>query len=70
MNGLQDYDKKHQETFCYTFSSHNTPDCYKVEVAIDIPFDGSIKELSYRIINGFKLPIYVLEGNDYLYIIS
>lgn len=63
MNGLKDCDKNHQETFRYTFSSHNIPDYYKVEVAINIPFEGSIKELSHRIINEFNLPIYFIEGN-------
>lgn len=63
MNGQEDYNKKHQETFRYTFSSQNVPDYYKIEVPIDIPFEGSIIELSHRIIKGFNLPIYVIEGN-------
>lgn len=63
MNGTND--KKHQETFCYKFDSQNVPDCYKIEVPVDVPFEGSVEELAHRIINGFNLPLNVLEGNGY-----
>lgn len=63
MNGVKDHDKKHQETFNYKFSSINIPDNYKIEVTVDIPFEGNINEFCHRIINGFNLPLYVIEGN-------
>lgn len=63
MNGIKDYEKKHQKTFCYTISTINIPDSYKIEVPVHIPFEGSIEELSHRIINGFNLPLNVIEGN-------
>jgi len=57
-------DKKHQETFCYKFVTVKNPDnYYKIEVPIDIPFEGNINELGHRIINGFNLPLYFIEGN-------
>lgn len=65
MNGTKDYDKKYQETFHYKFATLNIPDNYKIEVPIDIPFEGSVKELAHRIINGFNLPLYVIEGNHF-----
>lgn len=68
MNGTRD-DKKHQETFCYTFTTLNIPDCYKIEVPIDIPFEDNINELGHRIISGFNLPLYVIKGNNYYYVI-
>lgn len=61
MNGVKDYEKKHQKTFCYTISTINIPDSYKIEVPVHIPFEGSIEELSHRIINGFNLPLNVIE---------
>lgn len=64
MNGIKDYDKKHQKTFCYTISTLNIPENYKIEVPVHIPFEGSISELSHRIINGFNLPLYIIEGNN------
>jgi len=64
MNGVKDYEKKHQKTFCYTISTLNNPDTYKIEVPVHIPFEGSIEELSHRIINGFNLPLYIIEGNN------
>jgi len=64
MNGIND--KKHQETFCYKFVTVNIPDnSFKIEVPIDIPFEGNINELGHRIINGFNLPLYIIEGNIY-----
>jgi len=63
MNTIKNYDKKLKETFCYTFSSQKVGDNYTIEVSIDIPFEGSIQELGHRIINGFNLPLYVIEGN-------
>jgi len=64
MNGVKDFEKKHQKTFCYTISKLNIPDNYKIEVPVHIPFEGSIVEFSHRIINGFNLPLYVIEGNN------
>lgn len=69
MNGTKEYDKKHQETFRYTFDTLNIPERYIIEVPIDIPFEGCVNELSHRIINGFDLPLYVIEGNIY-YVMS
>lgn len=66
MNGVNEYDKKHQEIFHYKFTSHNISDKYKIEVPIDIPFEGSIIELAHRIINGFNLPLYIIKGNSYI----
>jgi hypothetical protein len=64
MNGIKDYEKKHQKIFCYTISMLKIPDGYKIEVPVHIPFEGSIEELSHRIIDGFNLPLYVIEGNN------
>lgn len=69
MNGIKDYDKKHQETFHYKFTTLNIPDKYKIEVPIDIPYEGNINELGSRIINGFNLPLYVIEGNNFYIIL-
>lgn len=65
MNEDNDYDKKHQETFCHKFAMADVLDGYKIEVPVDVPFEGNIKELAYRIINGFNLPLYFIEGNNY-----
>lgn len=65
MNGINDYEKKHQETFRYKFATLNIPETYKIEVPIDIPFEGCINEFGHRIINGFNLPLYVIKGNNY-----
>lgn len=65
MNRTKDYDKKHQETFRYTFATFKIPESHIIEVPIDIPFEGSVNELSHRIINGFNLPLYVIEGSIY-----
>lgn len=67
MNGVKDQDKKHQEIFNYKFSSINIPDNYKIEVTVDIPFEGSINEFCHRIINGFNLPLYVIEGKGLIF---
>lgn len=64
MNEDNDYDKKHQETFCHKFATADVADSYKIEVPVDVPFEGNIKELAYRIINGFNLPLYFIEGNN------
>jgi len=69
MNGVKDYEKKNQKTFRYTISTLNIPDSYKIEVPVHIPFEGSIDELSHRIINGFNLPLYVIEGNNMIVLI-
>jgi len=63
MNGVKDFEKKHQKMFYYTISTLNIPNNYKIEVPVHIPFEGSIVEFSHRIINGFNLPLYVIEGN-------
>lgn len=65
MNGIKDYDKKHQETFRYTFATLKIPESYIIEIPVEIPFEGSVNELSHRIINGFNLPLYVIEGSIY-----
>lgn len=62
MNGAADFDKKHQETFRYKFSTPNIPDSYEIEVNIDIPFEGNIIEFGHRIVNGFCLPLNYVEG--------
>lgn len=66
MNGATDFDKKHQETFRHKFSTANGPENYKIEVHIDIPFEGNISEFGHRIINGFCLPLNLIEGNLFL----
>ena len=47
------------ETFLFEYSTCTTNQEYKLKVPIKIPFDGSIKELGYRIMSSFKLPCYI-----------
>lgn len=48
-----------ERTFVFKFPTCTTKQEYKLEVPIYIPYSGSIKELTQRLISSFKLPCYV-----------
>jgi hypothetical protein len=51
-----------ERTFVFKFPTCTTKQEYKLEVPIYIPYSGSIKELTQRLITSFKLPCYVERG--------
>jgi len=51
-----------ERTFVFKFPTCTTKQEYKLEVPIYIPYSGSIKELTQRLISSFKLPCYVEKG--------
>jgi hypothetical protein len=55
-----------ERTFVFKFPTCTTKQEYKLEVPIYVPYSGSIKELSQRLISSFKLPCYVEKGRLYL----
>ncbi|XP_050430308.1 protein C12orf4 homolog [Adelges cooleyi] len=61
MNETNETDIRFVQTFQFSFSTIKIPGHYKIEVPIDIPFDGNIIELAHRIVSGFHLPIYIVE---------
>ncbi|XP_021927005.1 protein C12orf4 homolog isoform X2 [Zootermopsis nevadensis] len=48
-----------ERTFVFQFPTCTTKQEYRLEVPIYIPYSGSIKELTQRLISSFKLPCYV-----------
>ncbi|KAI4502370.1 hypothetical protein M0802_002282 [Mischocyttarus mexicanus] len=48
-----------EKVFVYKFSTCTTNQEYVLEIPLKIPYQGSIKELTYRIMSSFKLPCYV-----------
>ncbi|KAG7206954.1 hypothetical protein KM043_000845 [Ampulex compressa] len=48
-----------EKTFVYKFPTCTTNQEYTLEVPLKIPYRGSIKELTHRIMSSFKLPCYV-----------
>ncbi|KAJ9586337.1 hypothetical protein L9F63_020045 [Diploptera punctata] len=48
-----------ERLFVFKFPTCTTNQEYKLEVPIYIPYSGSIKELTQRLISSFKLPCYV-----------
>lgn len=48
-----------ERLFIFTFPTCTTNQEYKLEVPIYIPYSGSIKELTQRLISSFKLPCYI-----------
>jgi hypothetical protein len=51
-----------ERTFVFKFPTCTTKQEYKLEVPIYMPYSGSIKELTQRLISSFKLPCYVEKG--------
>ncbi|XP_066591959.1 FERRY endosomal RAB5 effector complex subunit 3 [Prorops nasuta] len=45
--------------FKYQFTTCTTNQEYSLEIPLQIPFNGSIKELTHRIMSLFKLPCYI-----------
>lgn len=55
------------KTFKYSFPTcTNENVLFNLEVPVDIPYDGSTRELVQRVINMFHIPVYLEEGNDSL----
>lgn len=51
------------ETFKYSFPTcTNENVLFKLEVPIEIPHDGSTRELVQRVINMFHIPVYLEDG--------
>lgn len=48
-----------EKTFIYKFPTCTTNEEYMLEVPLKIPYRGSIKEFTHRIMSSFKLPCYV-----------
>ncbi|XP_043283117.1 protein C12orf4 homolog [Venturia canescens] len=48
-----------EKTFKFEFPTCTTNDNYTLEIPLKIPFNGSVKELTHRIMSSFKLPCYV-----------
>ncbi|KAK2582320.1 hypothetical protein KPH14_004659 [Odynerus spinipes] len=48
-----------EKVFVYKFPTCTTNEEYVLEIPLKIPYQGSIKELTYRIMSSFKLPCYV-----------
>ncbi|KAL2742910.1 protein C12orf4 isoform X1 [Vespula maculifrons] len=48
-----------ERVFIYKFPTCTTNEEYVLEIPLKIPYQGSIKELTYRIMSSFKLPYYV-----------
>jgi hypothetical protein len=48
-----------EKTFVFKFPTCTSDQEYCLEIPLKIPFQGSIKELVYRIMSSFKLPSYV-----------
>jgi len=51
-----------ERTFTFKFPTCTTKQEYKLEVPIHIPYSGSIRELTQRLITSFKLPCYIEKG--------
>jgi len=51
-----------ERTFTFKFATCTTKQEYKLEVPIHIPYSGSIRELTQRLITSFKLPCYIEKG--------
>jgi hypothetical protein len=51
-----------ERTFVFKFPTCTTKKEIRLEVPIYIPYSGSIKELTQRLISSFKLPCYVEKG--------
>ncbi|XP_017884262.1 protein C12orf4 homolog [Ceratina calcarata] len=48
-----------EKTFTYQFPTCSTNQKYLLEIPLKIPYHGSVKELTHRIMSSFKLPCYV-----------
>ncbi|KAG8040642.1 hypothetical protein G9C98_002638 [Cotesia typhae] len=48
-----------EKIFLFQFPTCTTNQNYTLEIPLKIPYNGSIKELTYRIMSAFKLPCYV-----------
>lgn len=62
MSFVEDDKKTIVKTFTYV---HNVLTCdkdYILEIPIEIPYTRSVNELTDRIINSFRLPIYLKTG--------
>lgn len=59
-----------ERTFVFKFPTCTTKQEYKLEVPIYIPYSGSMKELTQRLISSFKLPCYVEKGRLYHLLLS
>ena len=53
-----------EKTFVFNFPTCTTNENYTLEIPLRIPYTGSVKELTHRIMSAFKLPCYV--ENDLL----
>lgn len=51
-----------EKKFIFEFPTLTTKDNYQFEVPIHIPFSGNIRELAQRLINLFKVPVYIEKG--------
>lgn len=52
-------DDSTEETFKFEFPTCTTNEKSSLEIPLKIPFNGSVKELTHRIMSSFKLPCYV-----------
>lgn len=60
-----------ERTFVFKFPTCTTKQEYRLEVPIYIPYSGSIKELTQRLISSFKLPCYVEKGRlCYVFVVN
>ncbi|XP_046826127.1 protein C12orf4 [Vespa crabro] len=48
-----------EKVFMFRFPTCTTNEEYVLEIPLKIPYQGSIKELTYRIMSSFKLPYYI-----------
>ncbi|KAF7993451.1 hypothetical protein HCN44_010046 [Aphidius gifuensis] len=48
-----------EKIFTFKFPTCKTSDEYTLEIPLKIPYHGSIKELSHRIVTSFKIPCYI-----------
>lgn len=56
-------DKNVTKTFKYSFPTcSNEEVLFHLEVPVEIPYDGSTRELVQRVINMFKIPVYLEDG--------
>lgn len=58
-------DNYREKIFLFEFPTCTTGQKYSLEIPLKIPYSGSIKELTYRVMSAFKLPCYV--EKDLLY---
>lgn len=57
--------QKNLVPFHYTIPTLKSDKNYELEIPIEIPYPGSVSELTQRIITNFKLPCYVEKGKGF-----